>query len=132
MIREDFLLRLIRQVIVALVGSRRQRQEAALEQALDALDASGRSLLGLDLDLVARLPLPTLLALLSPGEEPDVARVLAAGLLLRERGEALAALGRGEEALAQAHRGQALVDRALAADPSLAAELQALLAPLEG
>ncbi|MCK6502781.1 hypothetical protein L6R53_05180 [Myxococcota bacterium] len=132
MIREDFLLRLIRQVIVALVGSRRQRQEAALEQALDALDTSGRSLLGLDLGLVARLPLPTLLALLSPGEELDVARVLAAGLLLRERGEALAALGRGEEALAQAHRGQALVDRALAADPSLAAELQDLLAPLEG
>lgn len=132
MIREDFLLRLIRQVIVALAGSRRQRQEAALEEALTSLDASSRALLGLDPDLLARLPMPTVRTLLSPGDAPELARILAAGLLLRERGEVLAALGRAEEAQARLDRGQALIDQALDADPDLAVELQALLAPQEG
>lgn len=128
MIREDYLLRLIRQVILAVVGSRRQRQEAAQEQALEALDAAARSLLGLDVSLLGRVPLPTLSGLLSPGNEPDAARILAAGLLLVERSRVLEALGRPDPAGTLAARGEALIAQALALAPELRQELQDMLA----
>ena len=133
MIREDFLLRLIRQLLVQLLGSRAQREALALDGALDALDALGRRSLGLDGSLLARLPVPGLLSLFTGPDGLDVGKTASAGFLLLERGSLLAARGQETEGEGLRTTGLALLDAALAAsEGELRTELEAARRAYEG
>ncbi len=98
MIREDFLLRVIRQVMLLLAGSRKQREEARYDDALGTVDQASRSLLGLDLGTVTSLGHGTILGFLSPTGSLDLSRAAGLAMLLQERGAILALQGDEEGA----------------------------------
>ena len=132
MIREDYLLRLIRQLLVQLLGSRAQREALDLEGALDRLDELGRRDLGLDGPLLARLPVPALLSLFTGPDGLDVGKAASAGFLLLERGALLAARGQERAGEDLGAAGRARLDAALAAsEGELRTELEAARADYE-
>jgi len=127
MIREDFVLRLIRQIVLLVLGSRRQREEGQLEQALDDLDEGSRRLIGLDTRVLSSLTLPVLLSMLTHEGEPDRGRIASAALLLRERAAIRGLLGHPQEQATLRARASALLAAARdGATGEVAAELEAL------
>lgn len=109
MIREDFVLRMIRQIVLIVAGSRRQRQEARLQDALDTLDDGSRSLFGLDTGLLVTLPDALLGEVLAPDGDVDEGRALAMALLLEERAAILDLLDQPDAAAATRSRQQRLL-----------------------
>lgn len=123
MLREDWLLRQVGalvQLVARLLRGKAQENEA---------EAACVATLGMDLDLIERLPVPTILSLLTTADGLDAERCLAAGLGLCIR--ALQADGARRDALVQS--GRALVAAAIAARPSLDdAVVRELVARIEG
>lgn len=111
MIREDFVLRMIRQIVLLVVGSRRQREEARLQDALEGLDDGSRSLFGLDTGLLVSLPEALLSDIVAPDGDVDEGRALGIALLLEERAAILDHMGKTEAAAATRARQQRLLDR---------------------
>ncbi len=134
MIREDYILRMIRQVILLLVGSRRQRQEAHLDQALDDVDDASRRVLGVDSGILARMPLAMLLDLLKTDGALRIDRAAATAALLEERAAILDQQGQATAAAGCRVRAQGLWAAIDATDQTEdeAAMLAELLALLRG
>lgn len=123
MLREDWLLRQVA-ALVQLVA-RLLHGKAADHEA----EAACAATLGMDLDLIERLPVPTILSLLTTADGLDAERCLAAGLGLCIR--ALRADDARRDALVRS--GRALIAAAIAARPSLDdAVVRELVARIEG
>lgn len=93
MLREDYLLRLIRQGAQAIFGILGLQKEQRYEQALEAVDHTLQDFLGLSSGLAARLPERTLVSMLTVGDVPDTGRLLFLAEMLAMEGDLYAAQG---------------------------------------
>lgn len=98
MIREDYLLRQIHQLVKLLLETRKQREERRLDDALDRLDQASRSVLGLDSQVLARMAHRSRVAILSHHGELDLGKAVAFGMLLQERAAILSLQGQLDDA----------------------------------
>lgn len=131
--KDDFLTRLQEQLAQTLEQVHQQERAGQVGEALAALHEMQRRVVGLDSDLLHRLPSADLLMLLGPTGYPDLERCLQCGELLAAEYELTARQGRADPSLA--HKALDLYLNALAAEPALAphysARLEALTASLE-
>ena len=102
MFRQDYIIRMIQEFGQILLGVRDLIRGLRYTEALDRLDESCQQLAGLDIDGVASRPLAELLARLTFGDEPDVARdkCVACAAALQAAGAAYAGLGRAQDSSA--------------------------------
>lgn len=87
MIKQDFLMRIVEQLALALGHVLQLRAKGFHEEALQATDDALQKLVGLDFKFVNMLALKDLLALLKPGIDLDVTRALVIAELFKERGD---------------------------------------------
>ncbi len=85
MIKQDYILDLIRQLAVFLARISGLMQEQRPGAALDALDAAGSQLIGMTPTSAEALSLSSLRMVLSGHDGPDVARMMVMGVLLSRR-----------------------------------------------
>lgn len=97
-IRDDFILRVIRKVAEAIRRAMGLGDERHFDEAHAVLDAASRSLVGLELDLAEAMPAASVVELLSGPEGADPARLAGLSQLLGARGELLAEEGQPERA----------------------------------
>jgi hypothetical protein len=110
-LREDWLLRQVGalvQLVARLLRGKAQEDE---------VEAACIATLGMDLDLIERLPVPTVLSLLTTADGLDAERCLAAGIGICVR--ALREVEGTPRRLALGRSGRQLVAAAIAARPGL-------------
>lgn len=86
MFQRDYIRRLIEQLGQALHNIFRLRQVEKFEDAQLEINRAGKSLLGIDLQLLRSLGEDEIIAFFKPGEALDSAKCFAAATLLREEG----------------------------------------------
>ena len=126
--KDDFLTRLQEQLLRTLEQARQLGAAGQTEEALAAIHQAQRTLVGLDSDLLHRVPSADLLLLLGGAETPDVERCLHCAELLSAEAE-LRAKG-GEPDPAQVHKALELYLSALRAEPGFTVHYEARLAAL--
>ncbi len=84
MFQRDYIRRLIEQLGQALHNIYRLRQVEKFDDAQLEIDRAGKSLLGIDLQLLRSLGEDEIIAFFKPGEALDSAKCFAAAALLRE------------------------------------------------
>lgn len=113
--RDDFLLRVIRQMMEVIARAVGLKREGLFDQALLELDAASGDLLG---------PLATAVPLVDPATAAQMIghpeRILAYARLLGERGDVQRLRGREDHAALDEARALAFVLEAAERDPSLA------------
>lgn len=100
MVRKDFILRMIEEMVAVIHRLAGLRIEQNYEAALKLLDETYPRLTGLDADVVRHAAPETLLQLLSFAGEIEPTRVVAAAELLKEEGDLRAELGGDQQAYA--------------------------------
>lgn len=114
--RDDVILRMIRQLVEAILRLRRVRREQGDEAAAEAAGDLVEALYGLPRALVSAASPDTLVSLLSPGGALDVGRAHGLGHLLVEEAALRAAAGDDDAAERARAIGAALLQAARAAD----------------
>jgi hypothetical protein len=97
MYTQDFIKRMINQLVAALQMIAGLRVAGQYGQALQAIDQALETLLGLKADLVKRLDDQTILNSLTKNNDLDTDRLLILADLFKEEGDVLAALQRPAE-----------------------------------
>ena len=128
--RDDVILRMIRQLVEALLNLRRVRRERGDAVALDEVDDVIQRYAGVPAALVAAATPDTLLALLSPAGQLDVERALGLARILDEQAALHAAVGDAPAAAAVADKARALDAAARAVDPDGAARFDEAQPPM--
>lgn len=126
--KDDFLTRLQEQLLRALEQARQLGAAGQMDEALAAIHQAQRTLVGLDSDLLHRVPSADLLLLLGGAETPDVERCLHCAELLSAEAELQAKVGEPDPA--QVHKALELYLSALRAEPGFAAHYGARLGAL--
>ena len=85
MIKQDYILELIRQLAIFLARAMGLASEERPGAALDALDAAGHQLVGMSATQGEMFSLATLKVMLSGPDGPDVGRMMVMGMLLSRR-----------------------------------------------
>jgi hypothetical protein len=88
---QDYLMRQIKQLGVFLARLMQMKRGDGPEATVEAIHAAGKSLLGVDLEMLSTLSEGSVLALFHTGPALDAGKCLIAGVLLHERGDLLAA-----------------------------------------
>lgn len=133
MLREDYLLRIIRQAAQAIAHILGLTVEQRYAQALEAIDHTLQEFLGLSSELLARLPESTLLEMMSVGGVADAGRILFLAEMLAMQGDIYAA--QGDEAEARRRRLKSLnlyLEVARLSEPSALADQLARIEGLAG
>ncbi len=89
MFQRDYLMRMIEQLGQALQQILRSRQVEKLDEAQLAINRAGKTLLGMDMQILRSVDESALPALFGTGEDLDGAACFAAGALLHEEGQLL-------------------------------------------
>ena len=116
MFKTDYILRLIEEAVRAVTLARAQRQAGAPAEALDLLEKTAESLVGLSPTALVAMPLGSLLDLLRHDAKLDSAKTLLLARLLQER--ALLAEAVGQAAQAYERRAFLLYDTVLCSSPA--------------
>jgi len=93
---EDWLLRAIARLGQALAGIASKRDMGLYEEALNEVEATVQSVLGLSTEVVARLQPSAVVELMHDEDRLNVARCIGLGLLLREAAELQGLQGRSD------------------------------------
>ena len=124
MLSEDYIMRMINQVLAVFLQALGLKKAGQLSQALQAFDQAVESLLGLRAGLAKHLEDHQLLALLTFQDKLDVDRVLVLADIYREEGEVHTLLGQPEQSQFAAQRGLRLyLEAALTTEASLTLEI---------
>jgi hypothetical protein len=105
MLTEDYIMRMINQVLAVFLQALGLKKAGQFSQALQAFDQAVESLLGLRASLVKQLEDRQLLALLTFQDKLDVDRLLVLADIYSEEGEVLALQGQPEQSQFAAQRG---------------------------
>ncbi|MFT5684953.1 MAG: hypothetical protein ACI8RZ_005898 [Myxococcota bacterium] len=130
MIKQDYILDLIRQLSIFLARIAGLVDEERPGVALDALDTAGKQLVGLSTSNAEALTLPSLRMMLSDLDGPDVGRMMVMGVLLSRRASIIT-----DPASARMLRYKArslLIEAGVAAEGALPIEVLRELDGLEG
>ncbi len=100
MFQRDYIRRLIEQLGQALHSIFRLQQVEKFDDAQLEINRAGKSLLGIDLQLLRSMGEDEIIAFFQPGEALDAAKCLAAAALLREEGRLQEISGRAAQSLA--------------------------------
>lgn len=123
MFQNDFIMRMIEQLTLAIARVLGFKQAGELSRAAMEVDDTCRTLIGLDPDTVLRLPLAALLDMLRSQGRLDSDRAAALARLLYEKGLILAAAGDAGAAHACDVRAFCLFDEVATAGDASALEL---------
>lgn len=130
MIKQDYILDLIRQLSIFLARIAGLVDEERPGVALDALDAAGKQLVGLSPQSAEALSLSSLRMMLSDLDGPDVGRMMVMGVLLARRA---AIITDPASARMLRHKARALlVEAGVAAEGELPIEVLRELDALDG
>jgi hypothetical protein len=123
--RNDYIMRLIQQLGVALgqIIFRKGREE--YDEAEAIISRTAQNLLGLDITLLRRLSDEGIAGLLSRPDPSDVGALIVAAELLREQGEIDAARGRPDAGYDCDHKALSLFLDACLANPDISADYAA-------
>jgi hypothetical protein len=124
MLTEDYLMRMINQVLAVFLQAMGLKKGGQLNEALQAFDQAVESLTGLRASLVNELEDRQLLALLTFQDKLDVDRLVVLADIYCEESEVHALQGQPEQSLFAAQRGLRLyLEAALAVEGNPALEL---------
>ena len=124
MLTEDFIMRMINQVLAVFLKALGLKKTGHFSEALQAFDQAVESLIGLRAGLVKQLDDHQLLALLTFQDKLDVDRLLLLADIFREQGEVHALQEQPENSQFAAQRSLRLyLEAALAAEVNLTLEL---------
>lgn len=104
MLTEDYIMRLINQVLAVFLQALGLKKAGKFNEALQAFDQAVESLLGLRAGLAKQLEDRQLLALLTFQDKLDVDRLLMLADIYREEGEVYALQGQSVQSLFAAQR----------------------------
>jgi hypothetical protein len=93
MIKQDYLMRMVAQMVEVLVRILRLRETGQYEQGLAAIDDALQKFIGLDARFINSLSVKDLVALMKPSIGLDATRALVAADMLKEQGEIFEARG---------------------------------------
>ena len=100
MLQEDYMIRMIRLAVSALLTIFGLKKSGSYQQAIDLIAVTLTQLTGMDDRLISRLDDASLLAVLSNNQGPDYDRMLVVADLLKESGDVQTALGQPGDARA--------------------------------
>jgi len=124
MLSEDYIMRMINQVLALFLQALGLKKAGQLSEALQAFDQAVESLLGLRANLAKHLEDRQLLTLLTFQDKLDVDRLLVLADIYHEEGEVHALLGQPEQSQFAAQRGLRLyLEAALATEANLTLEI---------
>lgn len=124
MLTEDYIMRMINQVLAVFLQALGLKKAGQFSEALQAFDQAVESLLGLRASLAKQLEDRQLLALLTFQDKLDVDRLLLLADIYREEGEVFALQGQPEQSQFAAERSLRLyLEAALASEANPTIEL---------
>jgi tetratricopeptide (TPR) repeat protein len=124
MLTEDYIMRMINQVLAVFLQALGLKKAGQLSEALQAFDQAVESLLGLRASLAKQLEDRQLLTLLTFQDKLDVDRLLILADIYREEGEVHTLLGQPEQSQFTAQRSLRLyLEAALATEANPTLEL---------
>jgi hypothetical protein len=93
MFNEDYLMRIINQVLAAFMNAIGLRKAGKHSEARQMIEQAIEQLTGLSADLIYQLDDTSILSMLTPGGQLDIARLIVLGDLYMEEGAILFELG---------------------------------------